>query len=203
VRFYSYDVSLQVGSRVRFGWCKETRARWCPANPLAGRVTMIRNDRNGGQINVEPVPYTNWAPNLFSAYSNASKILRTYRYVARGGAVGSGTALHTVKLRVPFPIVSFWFFIDIIFQAALWVWGLNRYEYQAAGARGWQPYHLHLPIVMKCGSFNLLENSGFVQAYTGFAITVLHADTDLRDVSLLVAKFRKAAIFFMFVCLSV
>ena len=28
-----------------------------------------------------------------------------------------------------------------------------------AGACGWQPYHLHVQIVMKCGSLNLLEPS--------------------------------------------
>jgi len=29
---------------------------------------------------------------------------------------------------------------------------------KAAGAYGWQPYHLHVPIVLKSGSLNLLEN---------------------------------------------
>ena len=38
-------------------------------------------------------------------------------------------------------------------------WGIK-----AAGAYGWQPYHLHVPIVMKSGSLNLLEPSGPVQA---------------------------------------
>jgi hypothetical protein len=43
---------------------------------------------------------------------------------------------------------------------------LNRNEYReyflgvkAAGEQGWQPYHLHVPIVMKYGSLNLLEPS--------------------------------------------
>jgi hypothetical protein len=27
----------------------------------------------------------------------------------------------------------------------------------AAGAQGWQPYHLDVPIVLKSGSVNLLE----------------------------------------------
>jgi len=43
----------------------------------------------------------------------------------------------------------------------------NRNEYhegflgvKAAGAYDWQPYHLHVPIVLKSGSLNLLEPSG-------------------------------------------
>ena len=34
---------------------------------------------------------------------------------------------------------------------------------KAAGAWGWQPYHFHVPIVLKYGSLNLLEHSGPVQ----------------------------------------
>ena len=43
----------------------------------------------------------------------------------------------------------------------------NRNKYQeyfvgvkAAGVYGWQPYHLHVPTVLKSGSLNLLEHSG-------------------------------------------
>jgi hypothetical protein len=43
----------------------------------------------------------------------------------------------------------------------------NRNEYQeyflevkAVGAEDWQPYHLHVQIVLKSGSLNLLEPSG-------------------------------------------
>ena len=53
----------------------------------------------------------------------------------------------------------------------------NRSEYQecflgvkAAGAWGWQPYHLQVPIVLKSGSLNLLEPSGPVQACNGIAL---------------------------------
>ena len=53
----------------------------------------------------------------------------------------------------------------------------NRNEYQeyylgvkAAGAYGWQPYHLHVPIVLKSGSLNLLQPSGPVQACNGIAL---------------------------------
>jgi len=41
---------------------------------------------------------------------------------------------------------------------------------KAAGEYGWQPYHLHVPIVLKSGSLNLLELSGPVQARNGIAL---------------------------------
>ena len=37
----------------------------------------------------------------------------------------------------------------------------------------WQPYHLHVPIVLKSGSLNLLEPSGPVQACNGIALHIL------------------------------
>ena len=40
-------------------------------------------------------------------------------------------------------------------------WGVK-----VVGAYGWQPYHLHVPIVLKAGTLNLLEPSGPVQACT-------------------------------------
>jgi len=43
-------------------------------------------------------------------------------------------------------------------------WGVK-----SAGALDWQPYHLHVPIVLKSGSLNLLEPSGPVQACKGIA----------------------------------
>ena len=53
----------------------------------------------------------------------------------------------------------------------------NKNEYQeyflgvkAAGAYGWQPYHFHVPIVLKSGSPILLERSGLVQACHGIAL---------------------------------
>jgi hypothetical protein len=44
-------------------------------------------------------------------------------------------------------------------------WGVK-----AAGAYGWQPYHLHVPIVWTSGSLNLLKPSGPVQAWNGIAL---------------------------------
>ena len=43
-------------------------------------------------------------------------------------------------------------------------WGVKT-----AGTLGWQPYHLHAPIVLKSGSLSLLEPSGPVQACNGIA----------------------------------
>jgi hypothetical protein len=44
-------------------------------------------------------------------------------------------------------------------------WGVKE-----ADAYSWQPYHLHVPIILKSGSLNLLELSGQVQACTGVAL---------------------------------
>jgi hypothetical protein len=44
-------------------------------------------------------------------------------------------------------------------------WGVK-----ATGAYGWQPYHFHVPIVLKSGSPNLLEPSGTVQTCNGIAL---------------------------------
>jgi hypothetical protein len=46
---------------------------------------------------------------------------RVQRYVF-GVSPGTDTVLQVEKSRVQFPIVSFEFFIDIIFPAALWPW---------------------------------------------------------------------------------
>ena len=47
-------------------------------------------------------------------------------------------------------------------------WGVK-----AVGAYGWQPYHLHVPIVLKSGSLNLLEPSGPIQGCNGIALPLL------------------------------
>jgi len=43
------------------------------------------------------------------------------------------------------------------------------WEVKAAGAYGLQLYHIHVLIVLKSGSLNLLEPSGPVQARNGIA----------------------------------
>jgi len=45
-------------------------------------------------------------------------------------------------------------------------WGVK-----AAGSQAWQPYHLHMPNILKFGSVNLLESSGPVQACTGITLS--------------------------------
>ena len=44
---------------------------------------------------------------------------------------------------------------------------------QAAGVQDWQPYHLHVPIVMKSWSLYHLEPSGPVQALHTFTFIFL------------------------------
>ena len=64
-------------------------------------------------------------------------------------------------------------------------WGVK-----AAGAWGWQPYHLHVPIVLKSGKLNLLEPSGSVEASNGIALHYCaerHSDTCTNHVLVSVA----------------
>jgi hypothetical protein len=63
----------------------------------------------------------------------------------------------------------------------------NRNEYQeyflrvkAAGAWGWQPCHLHVPTVLKSGSFNLLERWGSVQTCNGVSLALPLPFTQLQ-----------------------
>jgi len=52
-------------------------------------------------------------------------------------------------------------------------WGVKE-----AGTYGWQPYHLHVPTVMKSGSLNLLKPSGPVQSRNGTALHLLQYHSD-------------------------
>jgi len=64
-------------------------------------------------------------------------------------------------------MVSLEFFIDIIHPAALWPRGRafsNRNEYRE--------YFLHMLLVLKSGSLNLLEPSGPVQSCNGNALSL-------------------------------
>ena len=44
---------------------------------------------------------------------------------------------------------------------------------KTAGAFGWQPYHLHVPIVLKYGSLSLMELSEPVQSCNGIALPLI------------------------------
>ena len=107
------------------------------------------------------------------------------RYLFKnGGTQWRSWLRHCAKSRkiagsIPDGVIGF-FFIDIILPAALWPWGrlsLYRNEYQecllgvkVAGAQGRQPYHLHVPTVLKSVSLSLVEPSGPVQACNGMAL---------------------------------
>ena len=57
------------------------------------------------------------------------------------------------------------------FLAKIFIFTWNFMDlWKVAGAQGWQPYHLHVLIVLKYGSLNLLEPSGPVQACNGIAL---------------------------------
>jgi hypothetical protein len=51
-------------------------------------------------------------------------------------------------------------------------------------AYGWQPYHLHVLIVWKSGSFKLLEPSGLIQACNGVASSFIGHYVHKRDETL-------------------
>ena len=59
-------------------------------------------------------------------------------------------------------------------------WGVK-----AAGALGWQPYHFHVPIVLKCGRLTFLEPSGPVQACNGIVLPfyLANQNTNFPDVT--------------------
>jgi hypothetical protein len=50
---------------------------------------------------------------------------------------------------------------------------------KVAGGYGWQTYQLHVPKVLKYESFKLLELSGTVQAFIGFALPLLLQDSSI------------------------
>jgi len=43
-------------------------------------------------------------------------------------------------------------------------------EIKKAGVYGWQPYHLHVPSVLKSGNLKLFEPSGPVHACDGISL---------------------------------
>jgi len=61
-------------------------------------------------------------------------------------------------------------------------WSIS-WEVKVACAYGWQPYHLHVPIVLKSGSFNFLDPSGPVQVCNGIALPIPFFDSCLSGVN--------------------
>ena len=60
----------------------------------------------------------------------------------------------------------------------------SRNEYQeynprvkTSGTLGWQPYHLHVPIIFKSENLSVLETSGPVQACNGIALPIKDTKT--------------------------
>ena len=51
----------------------------------------------------------------------------------------------------------------------------NFLENKVAGALGWQPYHIHVPTVLKSGNLNILENYGPVQSCNRIALPLTQA----------------------------
>ena len=97
------------------------------------------------------------------------------RSTARGGAVGSGTALQAGRSRVRFPVVSLELYIDINSSVS------NRNE--------WQEYFLGGKcgrcgkVVLKSGSLNLLKPTRPVQACNGIASSLRIKVTRLHGVA--------------------
>jgi len=60
-------------------------------------------------------------------------------------------------------------------DAFLLVWVYQEYflGVRASGAWDSQPYHLHVPTVLKFGSLKILEPSGLVQASNGIVYRVM------------------------------
>jgi hypothetical protein len=96
---------------------------------------------------------------------------------ARGGTVGCGTALLLGRSIDRFTMMSLEFCIDILLPTANGPGvdsASNRNEYQeyflglkTAGAYDWQPYHLHVLIVLKSGNLSPLEPFGPVRVCNG------------------------------------
>jgi len=97
---------------------------------------------------------------------------------ARGGAVGWGTALANQKVTgsIPDGVLGIFHWHNPsgrtmapeLTQPLTEISTRNiSWGVKAASAYGWQPYHLHVPIVLKSGSLNLLEPSGPAQACNG------------------------------------
>ena len=101
------------------------------------------------------------------------------KFGVRGAAVRWGTMLQTGRSRVRFPMNGIFHWHKP--SGHTMALGLTQpltemstrnisWRVKAAGAWGWKPYHLHMPIVLKSGRDNLLENSSSVQACNGLLL---------------------------------
>ena len=100
---------------------------------------------------------------------------------ARGGAAGSGTAFQTGRSLVRFPLVSlYWPNPSSLTTApgstqSLTEMNTGNISWEGEGYAGLTNYNFHVLIVMKCGSFNLLETSRPAQVLLYFYfISVTH-----------------------------
>jgi hypothetical protein len=97
-----------------------------------------------------------------------------YELGVRGGAVGWGTLLQAWRSRFRLPVASSEFFIDIILRPHYGsevdsASNRNGYQEHFLVCKRGRCVWLHVPIVLKSVSLNLLEPSGTVQACNGIA----------------------------------
>ena len=114
---------------------------------------------------------------------------------ARDGAVGWCTALQAGRSWVWFPMVSMEIFHWHNHSGSTMALGLTQpltemstrnisWVVKAAGTYSRQPYHLHVPIVLKSVNLNLLEPSWPVQVCNGIALHFKYSFFFLRNSNL-------------------
>jgi len=108
----------------------------------------------------------------FLLYNVVAQLVETLRYKPEGCGFDSrwchwnilliySFRRHTMALKLTQPLTGM--------SSRNISWGVRR-----PVCRADQPYHLHVPNVLKSGSLNLLEHSGPVQACNGIALPLPH-----------------------------
>jgi len=101
--------------------------------------------------------------------------------------VGWGTALHA-RSSIPDGVIRIFHCCNPSFRTRALkstqpLRGMSNmnisWRVKPAGALGWQPYHIHMPIVLKSGSLNLLEPSGPVRACNGTILPSVNGNSPL------------------------